>query len=58
LASYLEQVLADDHRPAEVHARGVHPHLVGDFRIVRRNEVRQDERLDGGGLGDAAGVFR
>ena len=38
--------LADDDRPTEVHTRGIHPHLVRDFRIVRWYEVREHERLD------------
>ena len=39
-------------------SRRFDPHLIGDFRIVRRHEVRQDERLDAGGLCHASGVFR
>jgi hypothetical protein len=57
LESDLHQVPADDDRALEVLAHALGPHLVGDRRVVARNEVRQHERLDLGLGRDPAHVF-
>jgi hypothetical protein len=54
----LEQILADNDPASEVRSGRVNPHLVRDRWIVRRHEVRQDERLDAGRLRDAARILR
>src|SRR5712692_3353154 len=43
--SNLEQIAPDDDFAFVVLAHALHPHLVGDRVVVRRHEVRQDERL-------------
>src|SRR5258708_1315128 len=40
-----KQIAPDDDRAALVLAHALHPHVVGDRVVVRRHEVREDERL-------------
>jgi hypothetical protein len=40
-----------------VHARRVDPHPVGDGGIIRRDKMRQHQRLDAGRLRDTPGIF-
>src|SRR5712691_7391979 len=42
---YFEQIAPDDDLAAVVLAHAFGPHVVGDRGVVRRHEVRQDERL-------------
>src|SRR6266704_3158121 len=43
--SDFEQVAPEDDFPLVVLAHALHPHVVGDRIVVRRNEMREDERL-------------
>jgi hypothetical protein len=55
--SDLEQISAEDHSAAKVRLRGFDPHPIGDFRIIGRHKMGEDERLDAGHLRNAARVF-
>ena len=56
-ASYLHEILADDHASSKMDASCVDPHLIGDRRVIRWSKVRQDEQLDPCGLRDPARVL-
>ena len=42
-SSHLEKVSSHDNRATEVGPRRFEPHCVGHFRIIRRDEMGQDQ---------------
>src|SRR5712691_9094131 len=55
--SDFKQIASDDDRAAVVLAHALHPHVVGDRVVVRRHEVREDERLHSRGSRQPAEVL-
>ena len=55
--SDFEQILGYEDGAFKVHAGCFDPHSIGDFRIVGRHEVREDEHLDAGIVGDAPRIL-